>query len=365
MILAALIVVSVIYTWIKKLFGAFKKGKGRIFVGRALVRTGTIAACLFALLYFVKVNPAAKAVAVVEFADKKIIRAGCAGFVDNVAVTNGQFVEEGDLIIRMVNPEELLQITELEKEIELTNLRIRYLRSVGETGEVFEEQNNLSAQEEKLAELKEYVASLEVTAPIDGYVRIRGVKSMPGRYFQQGEVLCAVTPSDEKELLLSIQQEDLDIIKEHVRRQSDENDGVVSVESILRGHAGTFEGIIEQIEESATLALPHPSLSSQSGGPLIVRGASAVEGDPTQGLNEDPRDELGQDPESLQVELIKPRFGARARISKEFGESLGEGEWGYARFVGLERERLGAWLYHEAYNYINAQWELMQQFSAN
>ena len=365
MVLAALIVLSVIYTWIKKLIGVFTKSKGRVFVGRALIRTGMIAACLFALLFFVKVNPAARAVAVVEFADKKIIRAGCSGFVKEVVVENGQHVAEGDVIIRMANPDEVLRRDEMKTEIELTNLRIRYFRSVGETAQVLEEQNNVRALEEQLAELEEYISQLEVTSPIDGYVRIKGTESLPGRYFRQGDSLCMVTPSEEKEILLSIQQEDLDIIKDHVRRQSEENDGVVNVESVLRGHPGTVKGVIEQIEESASLNLPHPSLSSQSGGPLIVRGASAVQNDPTGGINEDPRNDLGQDPESAQVELIKPRFGATARIDKEFGATLGEGEWGYARFEGLEQERLGSWLYHEAYNYINAQWELMQQFSAN
>ncbi len=380
MVLAAAIVVSVIFTWIKKLLAVFNRSKGRVFVTRALVRSSIILGSLFALLYFVKVNPAANAIAVVEFADKQIIRAGCSGFIEEIVVGDGTFVPEGALIARLVNREESIKRDQVKIAIDTSELRCRRYLEADEINALQAERENLAALQSQFRELDLFVSKLNVTTPVAGFVRIRDPRSLEGRFLQQGEVLCSVTPSDEKEILLSIQQEDIDIIRSHVRaglRSAGDDPAsqaaTIGVKCLLRGHPGIFEGVIggpEKIEARATRALPHPALSSQSGGPLIIRSASVPQGDAgSASLGEDEVDELthysGLGSQAAAVELVKPRFAARATIPAEFGADLNEGEWGYARFVGLERERLGSWLYHEAFNYITAQLELMQQTSMN
>ncbi len=128
----------------------------------------------------------------------------------------------------------------------------------------------------------------------------------------------------------------------------------------LRGRPGEWVGRLDRIESRATTAVPHPALAASSGGPLALRtriDPLAERGKRTRPPKRLPpgsaTDFTGLEaPESLQ-ELARPRFLARASLLRP-DDAAGwlAGEWGYVRFGGAERQRLGIWAWQGLLRYL-------------
>ncbi len=337
----AMMVIGWFYSFFKMLG---EKGKGPTF-GGAIPRIAILLAVLVAVGYFVRVNPTGRAVAVVEYMDKEVLRAGCSGQVVEVAVKEGERVEQGDVLIRLRNPDLETEYAQLELELNQAKIRARLFYQQDELSAFQAEQETIEGLRKKLSENKSYLANLTVTAPIAGKVIARNLSSLPGRWMQLGEELLSITPNEDRELLISIRQRDIESINS---RLDDE------IRCRLVGRDEDLVGKLERIESRATRAVPHDVLVSTNGGPLGVRSSmdSMAQQDDLARGGSDLDHFNSLDEQQSQMELAKPRLAARASISGDGESELMEGEWGYVRLSNAEKERLGIWLYEEISNYV-------------
>jgi len=195
----------------------------------------------------------------------------------------------------------------------------------------------------------EYLDALRVEAPVDGRVVARRLESLPGKWVEVGDEILTVAPNDDKELLISFRQKDID----DLARQGD-----LDVRIRLRGRADELSGVIERIESRATRALPHEVMAAPNGGPLALRTSreppSEREREIAGGGGDSELDYFAGlgDGNRQKRELARARFAGRARIDQDIAGRLMPGEWGYVRFADAERERLGKWLYQEISSYV-------------
>ncbi len=315
---------------------------------QALPRLAILMAALFALFFFVRINPTGKAVAVVEYADRETVRAQVRGLVTDVVVEDGQPVAFGDILVTMVNPDEKAEHDKLSLELRTARIRARSYYQTEDLPAYQAELETIQGLESKLSESQAYLAALDVKAPEDGLVVGRQLESLPGRWLDVGEEILSVVSGSEKELLVSFRQEDVDSIAAQQNRE---------IEVRLRGRTEDIPGTIERIESRATRALPHEVMAAPNGGalalrtsrdPLSERSAGVARGEESGDLDYF----AGLDRQSENRELARARFAGRARVDSKMADQLMEGEWGYVRFSNAERERLGKWLYEEVSGYV-------------
>jgi len=325
---------------------------------RALPRLAFIVLAVAAALWFIPVDPAGRAVGVVEFAGKETIRAGCDGTVNYLLVEAGSLVKKGDLLLTLSNPEEETERDQLNLELAESRIRARQYFQSSDLSAFQAQLENITGLEKKLNEKNLYLAQLELKAPVSGRVVARNLDKLEGRWLRVGEEILAIVPGEEMELLVSFRQKDIDSI---LGREDN------SILLRLRGHTSEIPGVLTRVETRATRAIPHTVLIGSNGGPLSLRtsmdpiaerdqeiaragagGSARYDTDLDYFAN---LEEQGQS----SGELAGARFAGRADLNLEdFPDKSGlrEGEWGYVRLANAGRRRLGIWLYDETSDYV-------------
>lgn len=340
-----------------------KSGAGPSLPG-ALTRLGLLFGVIAAALFFIRVNPTGKALAVVEFEGEERVRAGMKALVTRVLVGEGDLVAVGDPLANLSNPDEESARDQLALELALAQARARGYYQAGELAAHQAELEVIGGLGKKLEESNRYLAGAIVTAPVSGRVVARHLPSLPGKWVEVGDEIVTIAAGSEKELLLSIRQEDIENVAGLLGRE---------LRVRLRGRPGEWVGKLDRIESRATTLVPHPALIANHGGPLAIQARS----DPSGGGRENELASQRQAPPGgsgpfsglenpdPQYELARPRFTARAVLSSpaEAAEWL-SGEWGYVRFGEAERQRLGAWLYEGFGNYLREKFDQARKVSS-
>ena len=320
-------------------------------LSNAMTRLGIVIILLTSALFFIRINPTGKALAVVEYAKRESIRAGVRGIVTGVYVKEGDLVEKGALLAELSNPDETAERDQLVIELATARIRARSFYQNEELPAYQAELEAIRGLEQKLMESNRYLAATRVTAPVSGRIIGRGLDSLPGRWVNIGDEILSVVENEEKELLVSFRQEDIKAV-------TGQKDPEITVR--LRGRSGEIKGVLERIESRATRAVPHEVMAAPSGGPLALRAAidplSEREQEIAGGGSRHDSDLdyfAGLDNRQQNQELARARFAGRASLLEpEKSIELLEGEWGYVRFSIADRERLGKWLYEGVSAYV-------------
>ena len=351
----AVIVVTAVVKFSKFLF---KSGSGPK-LSRALPRLGVTVLLLLGVFWFARFNPTGKALAVVEYAEREMIRAGVRGKVTEVLVEQDDSVKKGDLLLTLSNPDEESERDKLVLELRTARIRARSYYQQENLPAHQAELETIIGLERKLEESLQYLAALKVVAPKDGVISGRQLKTLEGQWLNTGDEILSVIAGDERELLVSFRQEDV----ESVISQK-----TPAIKVRLRGRSKTIDAVIERIESRATRALPHEVMAASSGGPLALRASSDPVAERERGIargggeyDSDLDYFNGLGDRQPARELARARFAGRYIITDSRGQSLREGEWGCLRFANAEKERLGKWLYNEVSTYVK---EKIQQARA-
>ena len=308
------------------------KAKHPISKRRLAISTGTIAV-VGALLFFVLGAPATKsAPAVVQFSNETILRAESPGFIDEVLVESGAEVKEGDLLVRLRNHELLDEVTMLSCDVEESRIQIRIHQQTDELGLATIEEERLAGLEKQLKQKTTMAQSLEIRAPFDGFVFQRQLRNLHGQFVEQGDTVLSVAQHRSKEVIVSIDQRDLDSVKEN---QGQEIRVMISGMPVFRSR-------FTRVNPRATTTPTHPSLCAFAGGPLPVKAASSESAD------------------GPSFELLSPRFSAELSLEDDISKSLHSGQRGLA-FFKTGRQSMGSYLYLASCEWLRNKIEMAMQ----
>lgn len=294
-------------------------------VARMVVLSGIAAFALF----MIEVAPVAKAPAVVRDAGGGEVRAGCPGFLVELAVRTGDRVAEGDLLARLENVEETSRLARLETEIAASRLRRDALVESGEIAASQAEEEHLAGLEASASEMRGHVSSLALRAPRGGTVDGRHLELLLGTWIETGRSLFSVVEGNRRELVILA---DADAREPFEQARAAERPVLFHP----RGRWRSWAAGLEESIPKAALEPAHFALIAPAGGPLPVRQRNGADREP--GAAEEMREEVSR------FELTAPRFEFRASLAEGAG-LLREGEIGFVTARANESSTLAelAW----------------------
>ncbi len=263
---------------------------------RFTATTAALAAGLTLFLLFVPSPFPRRSPGIVEYKPMTTVRSESGGFVREILVSPGDTVREGDVIAQLENRqlEDDLQLVELA--IQQSEVRSRLNRQRGEMSTYQAEQDKLVALQAQYKERLRQVEGLIVRAPADGKIIGRRLPILLNSYVKQGDELCRVGKENEKEVQLSIHQDDVEAFQDRVGSSV-----------AIRGPGGLVHANLSSITPRATDLPTHPALCSSHGGPLPVQARS-------------------DDSAADSVRLLEPRFVGHVFLPKDTGAELHAGQ---------------------------------------
>ncbi len=306
---------------------AFERPRQRRFVAIATC----VAASLTWLLTSVTAWHSISLPGVIESVDAATVRAESPGFVEEVLIESGQTVHEGDLLIRLSNPELESQRRQLVIEIERSELRSRTFQQSGEFAARNVEEENRAGLQSRLRELDQMCERLLIRAPLAGVIAASDLTSLVGSYVAPGRELLVIGDAEEKEVRVLISSEQFEAASLSLDR-------VVRVR--LSEDGFTAAGTLHKLDPRATVQAPHPALCAGAGGPIATKVSSSQ---PAQ---------QGRDSQ----ELLEPHVIGYVSLDRVTSRSLGPGQLATVSVAESPRP-LGHWLLERSERWLTAQRE--------
>ncbi|MBC8356717.1 MAG: HlyD family efflux transporter periplasmic adaptor subunit [Planctomycetes bacterium] len=197
---------------------------------------------------------------IIEYKPITVLRSDSAGFVRDILVSPGDSVEIGDMIATLENVALLDELRLVELAIKESDLRSRLLRKRGEMAAYQAEQDKLVALKAQFEAKQKQVDGLIVRASASGQIVGRTLPLLLDSYMQVGDELCRIGKENEKEVQLSIHQDDVQAFQ-----------AKIGARVAVRASDGVIYADLTSITPRATDHPTHPALCSSHGGPLPVR----------------------------------------------------------------------------------------------
>ena len=175
--------------------------------GRAIGVTVAFLAVVFVLLGVVPFPNHFRAPGVIKAEDSQYLITGTSGAVEQVLVGEDAEVPVGGAVLRLRNPELMLEIADLRAELARIDAveRRSYTEAPGDLAPLAERRR---VTEAKLADRLERKAALEVKSPVGGRVVLRDPNELNGRWMRRGAVAGEVVGGDDWEFRAVVSQDD-------------------------------------------------------------------------------------------------------------------------------------------------------------
>ena len=277
---------------------------------------------------------AVKAPGVVDYRPGGIVRTEVGGFVKQVHVVPGQTVSKGQLLAELENAQLFAETERLAHALKASEKRIHMASSQGDIASQKMEQENRRNLSMQLVERKRQLASFRIVAPIAGLVVSDELDSLVGTYLGQGHELMVIGNERDKEIRLSIAQEDSRLFASHIGHD-------VTVK--LRG--GNREKLklpLSRVEPGASTSIDYLAITAAAGGSLVVR--------PTHAGN----------PEQPEWEYVEPRLSGRVELDAKQAESLRAGQLAMVK-LPVARSTFGVGVRRFAEDWFRSRWRMIQE----
>jgi putative peptide zinc metalloprotease protein len=201
------------------------------------------------------------AVGIVDFQSSVGVRASGHGRIDRVYVRQGEVVQSGQQIATQQNLELESKAKRLQIQLKQSEIRERQFLQKSQVAEQQAEHEHQRAIQAELTSIQLDIDQLQICAKSAGIVNHPDPASLEGRFFEIGDEILQVIPSDEKIFRASISQSDFDYFQNHLSNQ-------VTID--LPGRE-QIEGRLRNINPRASLVPLNLSLIQAYGGSLAAR----------------------------------------------------------------------------------------------
>jgi putative peptide zinc metalloprotease protein len=289
----------------------FYKKNDPVIHNRFLIRFLVILICAGAGIRYIGWEDRIRIPAVVEYRHQYGVRPAVDGFVAEIKVAAGERVHTGQLLAVLENKELRFRFMTLLLRRDKLALKERLARSRGKLNEVQIIREQMLVLEKELDERKKDIAALNVLAPGTGTVAGSGLDSLLGRFIFRGREIIRIVSRDQKYLVASCSQNDIDRVRVLVGK------GVTT--DMRNSGSGIFTAVLEKISPVAATDLIHPALGAVFGGPLNVRRRVV-------------REEAGS--QYYRYELFGPRFQLEIALPEDLKDRLRVGQTATVRVRG-------------------------------
>ena len=177
-------------------------GTAWTFAVRLLAAIGLVGAVLF-----VPFKRPVSSMGIVEWADTRVIRAECPGFVESVFAADDDLVESGQLLVDLRNDEAVSELAAAQDALNGQLLRARMAYTRAEVGAYQAEYARVTAFETTYKDQRRYVSTLQVRAPQTGRVANRLLSDSEGKFIRTGEEILRLGRSDGYDIKVAVSQQ--------------------------------------------------------------------------------------------------------------------------------------------------------------
>ena len=289
----------------RQMFGLARGGIGR---SGAFVFRSVLLLSLIGLAVFFPYRKTVVAPGVIEFADTRVIRAECPGFVERIHVRDGDVVQAHTLLVELRNDEVMSGLARSDRSLQAQEQRARHAYTRDDVAAYQTELAKLDGLKKGHAENNAYLSTLKIRAPIAGRVSSRMLAQMHGSFAQSGTEILRIGEALGREVKVAVAQE----AEPHFRSAIGQ---FVSIR--IDGRGTELQATLKSFAGEASRALPHPALTAPVNGPLPVRrGEGAAQDSP-------------------KYELADPHFTATVILPPE-AAAFGDGELVRVKFHSLQ-----------------------------
>ncbi|MEZ6122850.1 MAG: efflux RND transporter periplasmic adaptor subunit [Planctomycetaceae bacterium] len=292
-------------------------------LGRGLLVGGTALAVPAAAMFLMPVPFSTTAPGIVSLPDGNRIRAEVDGFIERIAVQDGQTVAAGDLLLVLRNEEITNGHRDLELQIQQETIRQQQAMRDHDSGMASVAASNLKSLRDQLQETQRQLQALQVVAPVAGQITARDLKSRLETSVSAGDELLIVDSHQAREFRISVSQEDFPLAERRVGNEID----------VRIGTRGLVPGELTRVIPRASRKLFDPALAATAGGPLAVAAA---------------------DDSSSDLELTEQRFEAVVTLKNPGDEQPLPGERGVTA-LGHQQDSLAEHLHDRITRWIRRQ----------
>lgn len=270
--------------------------------GRALAVHATVLLLPLLLLVALPMPDATRASGIVWVPEQSLVRPQVDGFVEHVAVREGQVVEPGTLLLQLRDPS--LQTEHERLQARLAGLDVAYHAAIfdepAKAGGIAKEIEQASAER---ARVQARIEALAVRSGSHGRIALLQAEDLPGRFVTRGSVLGHVIGDEAPTVRALVSQADVQRLRQAPR--------AIEV-SLADAPAATLSAHLAGQTPAAVRELPSAALGERFGGSLLT----------------DPADPQGLRPlETLFVVDLRlataasGRIGTRAQVRFDHGRS--------------------------------------------
>ena len=197
----------------------------------------------------------------VEPGEMRVLRADWRGFLDAVAVRDGEQVASGQVLARLRNDNLDFEIRQIEARIRQAEARWRMMQTRNVAAAQAME-GHLDALRKDFSDRLERRAALTFHAPFAGVVVAPSIARVHGRFLEAGDPLLTVAAAEELRVTAVVDTGDIADVRNAVGRP---------VRIKFRSHPHeVLTGVIERVHPSATHEPPAAALTSLGGGPVLM-----------------------------------------------------------------------------------------------
>ena len=297
-------------------------------VRRRVLVTALVGAAILAVTLSLPVPINVRSACVIDADNRVKVTAATAGFLREVAVRDGDRVEQGSLLARLENPPLAAELESLRNRLQAVRLEesaIIDTKSAAGVGELRSLRRQFEAAETKMSS---DIKALELVAPVRGTVLGRDLQDKQGTLLRRGDLFCEILPEGPLHAVVALNEDDAGLVRAGQK--------VVFKMYSLPGE--TFRGEVLSVDTAPTRELPHQSLGEQAGGTVpsvLVSGANPNE------------------PRAVPAQII---YRARVAIENP-GDALRPGMSGRIKIEG-EKKPLGAALWRKVTSMIRTDFRL-------
>ena len=289
------------------------------------------AACLVGFLLFCPAPSMVTAPVVVDYDPLTVMRAKASGFANTIHVETGQYVEEGDLLVTLENPDLELEFKSLLVDIKISELRSNSLLTRERLGELEQETESMESLKQRRNELTAQLENLQIVAPQSGIILAPDLKSDQGKYFQPGDEILSIGNKAEIHAIALTRQQDIKWIEKNP-------DANIELRIWGRSKNALIAGEIKHVNPRARDDLPHEAFAATAGGPLAVVPRGQVEESAT-------KEGEGE------MKLTQPRVPLEIALSSSDRNDLLPGQSGQL-YIRSRHENMGTYLAHNFVRFI-------------
>lgn len=210
---------------------------------------------------------------IVDYEEAVRVHAETSGFVEQVEVVAGQFVEQGDVLVVLKNPEAESRVRELESRLRDREFALRRAIATNDVPGAETAREELSVVRAEYEFALERCRNLLVRAPVDGRVLTGNVAGLLGIHAEEGDELLEIGDPRSKVFVAVVSERQAEVLADRV------GDGTVR----LWGRRAVSSSS-SRVEPRASLVPGRPELTSVANGPLTVTPRRNESGGSTTGV---------------------------------------------------------------------------------